>query len=110
MRYIKWHPKNTLADLRTRFGEDQILINLCIADYLVCTHPDGRLTNFKNESVWDTYAEDNFWISPKGRLVLEERFDRLWQWAIPTAISVAALIISILSSIYPGVVKVLLLG
>ena len=112
LRYIKRHPNNKLSDIRSKFGGSDVdmdLINLCIADYLVCKHPDGKLTMFKDKSEWVTHSEDNFWISPKGKKVLEDRFDRLWQWAIPTLISMAALIISILSALYPGVIRVLLI-
>ena len=109
LRYIKWHPKNTMTELKEKFDADQLLINLCIAEYIVCTHPDGQHTNFTEESMFDIRADDNFRISPKGLLILEDRFDRIWQWAIPTLISVASLIISILSAMFPGVVKVLLL-
>lgn len=109
LRYIKWHPQNTLEELQKKFDESQLFINLCLTDYLVCTHPDGTYTSFKNDEVWHTYANDNFWISPKGRKILEDHFDRLWQWAIPTIISTVALIISILSALNPGVIRVLLL-
>ena len=112
LRYIRWHPQNTLAEIQEKLGEDangMTLINLCSAGYLVCTHPDGSRTMFKDRAEWTTYAEDTFWISPKGRKILEDRFDRVWQWAIPILISTAALIISVLSALNPGVVRVILL-
>lgn len=112
LRYIRWHPNNTLSKMRAKFGGsdvDMTLINLCITDYLVCKHPDGKLTAFKDVSEWTTFGEDNFWISPKGKKVLEDHFDRTWQWAIPTIISVSALIISIISALNPGIIKVLLI-
>lgn len=112
LRYIRWHPNNTLSQMRSKFGGsdvDMTLINLCITDYLVCKHPDGSLSSFKNQSQWNAHGGDNFWISPKGKKVLEDRFDRMWQWAIPTIISVSALIISIISALNPGVIRVLLI-
>lgn len=112
LRYIKWHPNNTLAQMQKKLGnvaDSMSLIHLCITGYLVCKHPDGSLTAFTDKSEWITYAEDNFWISPKGKKVLEDRFDRIWQWAIPTIISIAALIISLLSALYPGIIRVLLI-
>ena len=112
LRYIKWHPNNLLSTLRSKFGGsdvDMTLINLCIADYLVCRHPNGKLTSFKDAIELTTWEKDNFCITPKGKKVLEDHFDRMWQWAIPTMISVAALIISVISSLYPGIVRVLLI-
>lgn len=97
LRYVKWHPKETLSSINRKFGTDgtnMLLINMCMADYLVCTHPDGTHTDFKDGPPWDSYGDDLFWISPKGRRILEDRFDRLWQWSIPTIISVAALVVS----------------
>ena len=100
LRYIRRHPHNQLDHIRGKFGGsdvDMTLINLCMADYLVCRRPDGSLTMFKDKD-WMTSGEENFWISPKGRQILEDRFDRLWQWAVPTLISTAALVISALSA------------
>ena len=99
LRYIKWHPKQTLENIQRKFddnGTGMLLINMCRADYLVCTHPDGTHTDFKDNSPWQSFGGDLFWISPKGKKLLEDYFDRLWQWSIPTIISVAALIVSCL--------------
>lgn len=112
LRYIKNHPKNTLQELHEKFGDtadSMSLINLCMTDYLVCTHPDGSFTVFKDRSEWTTYAEDNFWISPKGKKILDDLFDRTWQWLIPTSISALALVLSIAAFIYsilPGITEV----
>ncbi len=99
LRYIKWHPKKTLGDLQAKFGDEangMAIINLCKADYLVCIRPDGSYTDYKDGPPWSSNGKDTFWVSSKGRKLLEDQFDRLWQWSIPTLISVAALIISIL--------------
>lgn len=112
LRYIKWHRNKTLGDLLNKFDKDgltMLFINLCQADYLICEHPDGSRENYKNSIPYNSEDGDTFWISPKGNKLLEDRFDRLWQWSIPTLISVAALIMSILSAINPGIIKVLLL-
>lgn len=99
LRYIKRHPGNTLQKMQEKFGDSadaMTFINLCMADYLVCKHPVGSLTAFKSPSEWKLFGEDNFWISPKGKKVLEDHFDRLWQWSIPTVISVISLVVSVL--------------
>lgn len=99
LRYITRHPKRTLKDILARFEDDatdMTIINLCLADYLVCTHPDGSMTNYKDGKPWQSNADDLSWVSPKGKKLLEDHFDRLWQWSIPTIISVAALIVSFL--------------
>lgn len=100
LRYIRWHPKKNLNDIQRRLGEKAdslLLINLCMADYLVCTAEDGTYPDFRDRaSRWLT-GRETFWVSPKGKKILEDRFDRLWQWSIPVLISVAALIISALT-------------
>lgn len=111
LRYIKWHPKAALQDIHNKLGKDidMQLINLCQSDYVACTRADGSFTSFKTDPPWHSYSSDKFWLTPKGKKVLEDRFDRLWQWCIPTIISFIALAISIISTCYPGVIKVLLL-
>ena len=99
LRYIKWHPKKTFNHIQQKFtdkGIGMLLINMCMDDYLICTRSDGTHTNFKNDSPWHSVGDDVFWVTPKGNKLLEDRFDRLWQWSIPTIISVAALIVSCL--------------
>lgn len=110
LRYIKRHPQSDLDCIHKKLGDvDMMIINLCQADYICCTRSDGSFTNFKTEKPWCLYANDRFWLTAKGNKILEDRFDRLWQWCIPTAISVIALIVSVISACYPGVIKVLLL-
>ena len=97
LRYIKRHPYDRLSDIQKKFGESAdstLIINLCLADYLIAIKNDGTYTNFKDGN-FVLFSDETFWISPKGKQVLDDRFDRLWQWSIPTIISVAALIISI---------------
>ena len=98
LRYIKWHPYDCLSDILKKFGESvdsMMIINLCLADYLIAQKKDGTYTNFKDNNL-DLFSDDTFTISRKGKQFLDDRFDRFWQWSIPTIISVAALIISIM--------------
>ncbi len=48
---------------------------------------------------FEVAPEDKFWASPKAEALLEERFQRKWQWIIPTTISALALIVSTLAFI-----------
>lgn len=101
LRYIRWHKNTTLGQLQAKFGDDaniQLIVDMCAANYLVCKRPDGSYTMFHNGEDSNMYHDDTFWVSPKGKKLLEDRFDRLWQWSIPTVISVAALIVSILAA------------
>lgn len=99
LRYIRHHKDCTQKDIENKFGEDTAsyqLIDLCKARYLVATRPDGSYTMFQDGNMYLS-PDFTFWASPKAEQVLDERFDRLWQWCIPTIISVAALIVSLLS-------------
>lgn len=98
LRYIRWHKNAIEQDIRKHFGDDfcnSVLINLCLTDYLIAIKPDGTYTNFKDGKCTTAYNY-KYWVTPKGQEFLDNRFDRLWQWAIPTLISVAALIASLL--------------
>lgn len=113
LRYIKRHPKATLEKLTEKYDEtakSMLLINLCTAGYLVCTRSDGTHTTFSKRDEWHTSGNETFWITSKGRKLLEDRFDRIWQWTIPTAISLLALVISILSAAFPGIIRVCVVG
>lgn len=99
LRYVKWHPNKTLDELHHRFGDlanDFQFISLCKTDYMLCTRSDGTHTNYKDGPPWHFDGQERFWVSPKGRKLLEDHFDRIWQWSIPTIISVAALMVSCL--------------
>lgn len=98
LRYIKWHPDTCLCDIQKKFGESadtMLIVNMCLAHYLIAKRSDNTYTNFKDGN-FVLFNDETFWVSPKGRKILDDRFDRLWQWSIPTIISVAALIISII--------------
>lgn len=99
LRYIRHHKDCTQQDIAQKFGSDAggyQLINLCKAGYLVATRPDGSYTMFQDGDLHLSY-DFTFWATPKTEKVLDDRFDRLWQWCIPTTISVIALIVSALS-------------
>lgn len=112
LRYIKWHKNCTEGKIIDRFHDSSYsmeLINMCLAGYLVATRPDGTHTDFR-DGKYNTAYNFRYWVTPKGRKVLDDRFDRLWQWSVPTLISVAALIISIISAIHPGIISVMLMN
>lgn len=99
LRYIRHHKDCTLQDIAQKFGSDAggyQLINLCKAGYLVATRPDGSYTMFQKDDLYLS-CDFTFWATPKAEKVLDDRFDRLWQWCVPTIISIAALIVSVLS-------------
>lgn len=100
IRYIKWHKNATLYTLQKKFKDDAdtyILINLCRANYLTAILPDGKYSHFDADDMHIITTRERFWLTPKGRKILDDRFDRLWQWSIPVLISVAALVFSVLS-------------
>ena len=105
LRYIRWHKKATLNDIQSKFGEDAdsfVLIGMCKAGYLLAIKDDGIITNYNEEPNFGVITGmEKFWVSPKGKKILDDRFDRFWQWSIPTLISVAALIISLFSLYNP---------
>lgn len=89
--------------LRDKFGDDaspSALEALSEAGYTVTKNEKGEWINMKR---WDRNCNHEFrsCCSPKGRKILEDRFDRLWQWCIPVLISVAALIISFFALFFP---------
>lgn len=101
LRYIRWHRNSSIYKIQKKFGEDadtKLLINMCIASYLVCIRPDGSYTTFSDSESHVIESTETFWVTPKGRKILDDRFDRFWQWSIPTVISVVALVVSILSA------------
>lgn len=95
LRFIGKHKNITYKDLKEKFHKlDYMeLVCLCLSGYLVCTKPGPALTDFRN-GIFIVNPEDMFWASPKTEQLLEERFQRQWQWIVPTVISALALIIS----------------
>lgn len=111
LQYIKKNPKATRTELREKYdnADDSIMLYLCAKDYLVCIHPNGTVSTFAVGEPRIYYPNDTFWLTPKGKAFIEMNNSRKWQWLIPTLISITALIISVLSAIFPGVVKVMLI-
>ena len=110
MRFIKRQGGCSVIAVYKKFsGEStQLLKDLTKAGYLVYKNVDGTVRHA--DSPFNAKAEDSVFLSPKGNKYLEDRFDRLWQWLVPTLISVTALAISILNAVYPGVIQVMLVG
>ena len=111
LKTIKKNPKVTRAELREKYdnADDSIMLYLCAKDYLVCIHPNGSVSTFYIREPRFYHPNDTFWLTPKGKAFLEANSSKNLQWLIPTIISVIALLISILSAIFPGVVKVMLI-
>lgn len=96
--YIRLHKSCTEEEILKNFGDasgSYPLINLCLTDYLLAIRPDNSYTNFQDGN-FVTSCNYRYWLTPKGEEFLDNRFDRLWQWAIPTVISVIALLVSVL--------------
>lgn len=95
LRFINKHQNITYKDLKQKFEKlDYMdLVYLCLCGYLVCTKPGPALTDFRT-GIFIVNPEDMFWASPKTEQLLEERFQRRWQWIVPTVISALALTIS----------------
>lgn len=101
LRYILRHQNISFGALCEKFPElDYMdLVLLCVGEYLVCQKQNGRPTMFANEP-FTVESKDTFWASPKAEQFIEERFQRRWQWFIPTTISALALIVSTLAFIW----------
>ena len=110
MKFIKRRDGCSVIAVYEKFsGEStQLLKDLSKAGYLVYKNVDETVR--RADSPFNAKAEDSVFLSPKGNKYLEDRFDRLWQWAIPTGISILALVISIVSAVHPGIIRVMLVG
>ena len=108
LKFIWKNPNITFEELQSKFEEldSMELVLLCLTDYLVCTKPGNLPTNF-SDGRFIVAPEDEFWASPKTKQLLEERFQRRWQWIVPTVISAIALILSIVSFIMSRTPQVL---
>ena len=101
--------------LREKFGDKAnifFLEQLTAAEYTVTQKPDGSYVRFEEGYPdWNHVDDGNFrsFTVSKANKLIEDQFDRVWQWAIPVLISVAALIVSVLGSGFPEVVTVQLL-
>lgn len=99
LRYIRHHPKATVDKIQRRFSEDvasvNLLYNFCVAGYLVRLDADGETIPPESPRGHYTDGTETFRLTDKGYKILDDRFDRLWQWSIPVLVSVFALGISI---------------
>lgn len=110
LKFILRHQNCTFKALQGRFkGLDFMdLVLLCASGYLLCTRPGQLPTDFRDGKFFVS-PEDTFWASPKTEQFLEERFQRKWQWIVPTTISALALVLSIVAfivSLLPQVIRV----
>lgn len=101
LKYIKKHGTPSEGDIIKKFGEDGTtlqLISLCQEQYLLCQKSDGTFEEF-TDIPYVTACDYRYWATPKADLLLENKSLEFWKWVLPTIISVAALIFSILSFI-----------
>ena len=82
------------SDKATRKKEDISFLLICLVQegYLLAIQK-GDCVRFE-EKPYITSPYTRFWVTPRGRKLVEDRFSDFWRFMIPTLISVAALIIS----------------
>lgn len=90
------------ADLRKKFGDKAnifLLEALSTEEYTVTKDHNGKPLYF--DEPWDhqTYGDFRSFCSSKGNELLEVRCFNFWKWVIPTLISVAALIVSVIAAL-----------
>ena len=85
-----------------------MLESLTMEKYIVTQNEKGEWVDFDDLG---GHLSENFrsYCSPRGNELLEKRVFDFWKWVIPTIISTLALIVSVLSAAFPGIIKVLLL-
>ena len=76
--------------------------------YIVTQNEKGEWVDF-DELGAHSSKDFRSYCSPRGNEFLEKRVFNFWKWIIPTIISTLALIVSVLSAAFPGIIKVLLL-
>jgi hypothetical protein len=91
----------TWGYLRKKYGEDSanpfLLESMSKEFYTVTKDQNGKWIDFDN---WNKAIYDGFrsFCTSKGNELLEKRLFDFWKWIIPTIISVAALIVSVLAA------------
>ncbi len=98
LRYIMRKDTPTANAIIDKFKleGDIILIILCRDGYLICKKNDGICTDFNDgnlNSAWDY----KYWATPKARKLLEDRFEEYFKWGVTLGISIAALVLSVVS-------------
>lgn len=102
---ISWE---TLRDKHKETGNVFLLESLTKEKYIVTQNEKGEWVDFDELGA---YSNKDFrsYCSPRGNEFLEKRVFDFWKWIVPTIISTLALIVSVLSAAFPGIIKVLLL-
>jgi hypothetical protein len=102
LRFIKRKGKRgaTWGELIHRFGDATgpfSLEQMSRELYTVTKNQNGEWVVFDDK--WDGRSDYLFcsYITPKGNKLIEKRSFDFWKWVIPTLISVAALIVSIIA-------------
>lgn len=67
--------------------------------YIGCTNTDKAWIRF-TDAIVDVTDDAKFFCTEKGNEFLEKRSYGFWKWALPTIISVLALIVSVFAAIY----------
>lgn len=90
----------TWGKLQNKFQKDANILfleSLSIEGYTVTKDESGNWIDFKNYGIHRN-SEFVSYCTPKGNELLETRMFNFWKWVIPTIISVAALIVSVLGA------------
>jgi len=101
LRYIKRCGKKgaSWSNIQKRFGED--VANIFLLEqfnkelYTITQDSSGKWIDFSQQT--SVVSGPRSFITPKGNELLEQKCYSFWKWAIPTIISVAALIVSIIA-------------
>ena len=99
------------GNLRRKYKESAnvfLLESLSKERYIATKNEKGEWIDFKD---WGGNSNQEFrsYCAPRGNEFLEKRLFNFWKWVLPTIISTLALIVSVLSAIFPGIIKVILL-
>lgn len=107
LKFISKHENCTFTEIKSRFpdADSMELVNLALTNYLLCTRPGERPTQFQdgNFSVPDNAK---FWATPHTTKLLEDRRREWLQWVIPNVIAGIALILSIITLLLTQVPQV----
>lgn len=107
LRFIRRQKNATAPQIEIQKYSDKISVEKeDIGFLLICLTKEGYLLAIKKDGFdtfdappYSTTQYTRFWITPRGKKLLEDQFADFWRFMIPTLISVAALIISAVSLI-----------
>lgn len=91
---VSW---GTLRKLFKKTANIFVLESLTVEGYTVTKDSSDTWTIFSDDDIHRDYNFRSF-CSTKGNAFLENRIFGFWKWTIPTIISIAALIVSILGA------------